>query len=204
MESKKDARRAGILFCFLASDFDVHGRGPWRAQKAMNARGFTLIELLIVVGVIGLLSAIAVPGLVRARIAANEASAVSSVRSVLAAQQSYASAASGGYAVRLATLGIACPGGTVPFISTDLVSDPSAKGGYRITLAAATGAAAGPLDCNGTATRGGFYVTATPLSLGLDGHRGFASNASGTIFFDASGAAPAEAQMGPGGAPVVQ
>jgi type IV pilus assembly protein PilA len=160
-----------------------------------NGRGFTLIELLLVVAVIAIVSAIALPAMMRARISANEASAVASIRTVIAAEQAYAAGAGGGYATALATLGTTCPNSSVPFISADLVEDPSTKGGYRVSLHPSAGAAAGPADCNGKPTSTGFFVIATPLSLGFDGHRGFAANAGGAIFFDPTGAAPLEAKM---------
>jgi prepilin-type N-terminal cleavage/methylation domain-containing protein len=175
-----------------------------RREPLREERGFTLIELLIVVGIIGLLVAIAVPGLLRSRISANEANAIASIRAILAAEHTYASSSGGGYATALATLAIPCPGSSVAFISPDLASDPSVKAGYRIALRPASGAAGGAPDCNGSPTHVNFYVSATPLSLGLDGHRGFAAGAGGAIFYDASGGAPNEGQMASGAAPVVQ
>jgi type IV pilus assembly protein PilA len=170
-----------------------------RRSVSTSADGFTLIELLVVVTVIGILAGLAVPTLLRARITANEAAAIGSVRAINTGESAYAaSAAAGSYATQLSVLVLSCPGGTIGFISTDLATDPSQKSGYVIELGPGT-AAAGTTDCNGTPSRAGYYLTAVPVSIGLTGHRGFATSGRGVIFADASGVPPTEADMAPGG-----
>jgi type IV pilus assembly protein PilA len=168
-----------------------------------NHRGFTLIELIITVGIVGVVMAVTVPTLLRARMSGNEVSAIASLRTINTAQSAYAGVASdGNYAGELSVLTRPCPGGSQGFLSSEFAADPAQKSGYAIVLDAG-GSAAGPLDCNGTASRRGYYLSGIPIASGRTGVRSFATSNAGVIYFSQSGAPPSEAQIAAGtGTPI--
>jgi prepilin-type N-terminal cleavage/methylation domain-containing protein len=167
-----------------------------------RADGFTLIELLIVVSIIAVVAALASAGLLRARAAANEASAIQSVRATSSGQKAYAVACGrGAYAPSYLVLGASPPSGGPGFITEDLGSAMNPmKAGFRFSLTAGAGSGPGPSDCNGGATITAYYVTAVPLSM-VSGARSFALNVDGAIWQLKGGTAPTE-PFGPPARPV--
>jgi type IV pilus assembly protein PilA len=174
-------------------------RALYERGSSRRDAGLTLLELLIVVAIIGILAAIAIPRLVRVRTTANESAAIASMRAIATAEEMYArSCGDGGFAVSLTTLGQAPPGSTSPFLSADLTrsATPTSEG-YGFALAAGTAASPGPADCNGTGTQSTFYATAAPVTLLISGTRAFAVNTAQTIWELPGSTPPAE----PFGAP---
>jgi prepilin-type N-terminal cleavage/methylation domain-containing protein len=177
-----------------------------KASQARSESGFTLIDLLFVIAIIGLLSTLAIPGLMRARGAAQSASALGTVRVVNSAQLSFAiTCGLGFYSPDLQTLGKRPPLAAEAFLAPELSASPTfIKSGYSFSMGA-TPVAGAPASCNGLAvgaTAAGYALVADPLDKASG--RYFGTNADGTIFEDAGSylATMPESGAPPGGAPI--
>jgi type IV pilus assembly protein PilA len=153
-------------------------------------KGFSLIELLIVVAIILIIAAIAIPNLLRARMAANESSAVASIRTVTTGQVTYQNAyPTVGYSVDLLSLGGALGAACVPSSTTACVIDSvlanngnpaaSGKSGYSFTSGAGT--TSGALNI-------GYTVLAKPLVANQTGIKAFCAEEDAVLRADAAGA----------------
>jgi type IV pilus assembly protein PilA len=152
-----------------------------KAKKhAKKNKGFSLIELLIVVAIILIIAAIAIPNLLRSRIAANEASAVGSMRTLNTAEITYN--------VTYPTTGFTCTLGNLASPSGGTSPTSSAAGLIDSNLASGTksGYTFGLANCSGTPV-GTYQSTADPVSPGTTGQRSFCSDSSGVIKQDAGG-----------------
>jgi type IV pilus assembly protein PilA len=152
-------------------------------------KGFSLIELLIVVAIILIIAAIAIPNLLRARIAANEASAVGSTRTIVTANISYANSFQTGPApalVNLQTPAGGCPAAGATAAAACLIDTALAAGtksGY--TFVSVPNGGAGTVLQPFT----GFEENATPITVGTSGQRSFCADMSGVLHFNLAGTA---------------
>ena len=145
-----------------------------------DSRGFSLIELLIVVAIILIIAAIAIPNLLRSRIAANQASAVGSLRTLNTSVITYASTYNGGYAAQLSYLGPGNGGnpsttqaGLIDSVLSGSGGNTSAKSGYNF------GYTPGATDASGRINT--YAFTATPITAGTTGTNYYFTDQSGVI-----------------------
>jgi prepilin-type N-terminal cleavage/methylation domain-containing protein len=137
-------------------------------QNMKKNAGFTLIELMIVVAIIAIIAAIAIPNLLRSRMQSNESSAIGNLRTINGSEVAY-HAANSQYAVAFDDLTTATP----PFLDGNWAA---AKSGYMFTLGGAVQ---------------NFTANADPATVGTTGNRYFYTDSSGVIRFATGGAATA-------------
>lgn len=161
----------------------VPHHGGWRSGPRRDA-GFSLIELLIVVAVILIIGAIAIPKLLRSRIAANEAAAVSALRVVGSMNVRYLITYQVGFSQDLKSLGPPPAGSQPSALNADLIDSVLASGiknGYTFVYV--------PLDPGGTGSPTGYTLNANPVSPGQTGERYFYLDHANTVRVSLSGPA---------------
>jgi type IV pilus assembly protein PilA len=156
-------------------------------------RGFSLIELLIVVAIILIIAAIAIPNLLRSRMAANQASAVSNLRTISTGAVSYWVTYGNGYPPSLASLGgaVGAPATCTASILIDqtIAAAPNQKSGYQFAYTGEQGNVSNSI-C-GTLGFVGYLVTATPITFGVTGNISYCSSEPGIIHYDVLGSTAA-------------
>ena len=157
---------------------------PTLRQRKRRDAGFTLIDMLFVVGLIGVLASMAIPGMMKARGAAQAASALGTLRLVNSAELSFAiTCGLGFYAPDLPTLGVPPPGATDAFLADEMTGDVTfMRSGYSFSLAGTPHASA-PASCNGLGAgqaAPGYAATADPIDS--TDTRFFGTNSDAVIY----------------------
>jgi type IV pilus assembly protein PilA len=173
---------------------DDNSRHEARYRDASHGlSGFSLIELLVVIAIILIIAAIAIPNLLRSRIAANEAAAVSSVRTITTASVIFSTTYADGYPPALTSLGAPASGNpTCDFadlLDPNLTVAPFQKSGYTYSyVGSSVVGVAGGCSAPGYLA---YLVAAVPMTINSTGIRSFCSDEPGVLHFDVTGNTPA-------------
>jgi prepilin-type N-terminal cleavage/methylation domain-containing protein len=169
-----------------------------REMRNRRNRGFSLIELLIVVAIILIIAGIAIPSLNRAKMSANETSAIYSLKAVVEAAVQYNSTYGNGYPPSLGSLGGAngaptatCDGALLidSVLSNNGIGNTSLKAGYTITYVPGIAVTNPPAGCTNPGVNS-YTLYAVPAQIGSTGQRGFFTDPSGVIRFSTDGTVP--------------
>jgi type IV pilus assembly protein PilA len=155
-----------------------------------QGRGFSLIELLIVVAIILIIAAIAIPNMLRAKMAANQAAGVSNIRTITSASIVYSSTYGNGYPPNLATLGgvgvANCDGAIL--LDETLTIPPYQKSGYSLDYQPQGASISNSPPSCATPGFSAYLTTAVPMVVGSTGQTSYCSEEPGVIHYDVSGA----------------
>jgi len=152
-------------------------------------RGFSLIELLIVVAIILIIAAIAIPNLLRARMAANQASGASTIRTINSATIVYSSTYNNGFPPTFASMGGvgAANCNAANLLDDVLTTPPFHKSGYVYNYQPQGAPILNPPAACGAPGFNEYLVTAVPIVVGNTGQASYCSDEPGVIRFDATG-----------------